>query len=59
MNGTMKEKALELIQRLPPDATVEDMIEKLYFLEEVERGLRQIDAGQGVSHEEAKLRFGR
>lgn len=33
--------------------------EHLYFMSKVERGLRQIEAGQFVSHEEAKRRFGR
>jgi predicted transcriptional regulator len=59
MTATMREKAIEMIQQLPPEASVEEMMEKLYFLSKVERGLRQIDAGQVVSHEEAKRRFGR
>ena len=59
MTATMRERALELVQQLPPEASVEEMMEKLYFLSKVERGLRQIEAGQVVSHEEAKRRFGR
>ena len=59
MTATMREKAIELILQLPPEASVEEMMERLYFLSKVERGLRQIDAGQVVSHEEAKRRFGR
>jgi predicted transcriptional regulator len=59
MTATLRERAIELIQQLPPEASVEEMMEKLYFLSKVERGLRQIDAGQVVSHEEAKRRFGR
>lgn len=38
---------------------VDDQLEHLYFMSRVERGLRQIDAGRFVSHEEAKRRFGR
>lgn len=53
----MRDKVLSMIQRLPADVTVEEIMEKLYLLAKVERGLRQIDAGQGVSHEEAKRRF--
>lgn len=55
----MRDKVLSMIQRLPPDVTIEEIMEKLYLLAKVERGLRQIDAGQGVSHEQAKRRFGR
>lgn len=57
--GSTKEKALHVLQQLPADASVEDMIEKLYFISKVERGLQQIEAGQVVPHEEAKRRFGR
>jgi hypothetical protein len=37
----------------------DEKLEQLYFMSRVERGLRQIDAGEFVSHEEAKRRFGR
>lgn len=59
MAATLRERAIELIQQLPPEASVEEMMEKLYFLSKVERGLRQIDAGQVVSDEEAKRRLDR
>ena len=52
-----KERALEAIRDLPEDATVEDVMERLYFLAKVEEGLRQADAGQTISHEEAKRRI--
>ncbi|HEY0016214.1 MAG TPA: hypothetical protein VGC13_07840 [Longimicrobium sp.] len=57
--STVREKAVDLMQRLPPDADVEEVMEQLYFLSKVERGFRQIDEGHGVSHEDAKRRFGR
>ena len=57
--ASMKERALEIIEQLPPDATVDQMMEQLYFLSKVQRGIQQIEAGQVVSHEEAKRRFGR
>jgi predicted transcriptional regulator len=52
-----KERALEAIRDLPEDATVEDVMERLYFLAKVEEGLRQADAGQTIGHEEAKRRI--
>jgi hypothetical protein len=33
-----KQMALEAVQRLPDDATLEDAMERLYFLHKVERG---------------------
>lgn len=52
-----KERVLEVIRGLPEDATVEDVMEQLYFLAKVEEGVRQADAGQTMSHEEAKRRL--
>lgn len=38
-------------QQLPPDATVEDAIERLCFLAKVERGVAQADAGETLTHQ--------
>jgi predicted transcriptional regulator len=56
--ATTKDKILEALQALPADATVEDAIESLVFMAKVEEGLAQLDAGQGIPHEEVKRRFG-
>jgi predicted transcriptional regulator len=56
--STTKERTLEALRGLPADATVDDAIERLVFMARVEEGLQQLDAGQGVSHEEVKRRFG-
>lgn len=52
-----KDRMLEAVRDLPDDATVEDAMERLYFLAKVEEGLRQAEAGETVSHEEAKKRI--
>ena len=49
-----KEKIQKVIQSLPDDAHIEDAMERLYLLYKVEKGCQQADAGQTVSHEEAK-----
>jgi len=54
---TIKQKVLEAVQQLPPDATVEDAIERLYFLAKVERGIAQADAGETLTHEAARKRL--
>ena len=51
-----KADIVRVIQDLPEDATVEDAMERLYFLSKVERGLEQSD-GETTSHEEIKARF--
>jgi hypothetical protein len=56
-SGSPKEKVLEVIEKLPPDATLEDAIERLVLLAKTERGLAELDAGQEVDHAEAKRRL--
>ena len=53
----VKSEIVRAVQDLPDDATVEDAIERLYFLAKVERGLEQSEAGETISHEEIKARF--
>lgn len=55
--GSAKQKVLEVIAKLPSDATLEDAIERLVLLAKTERGLAELDAGQGVDHAEAKRRL--
>jgi len=54
---TEKERILQLIQNLPDTATVDDVFEKLYFKEIVDRGLADLAAGRLVDHDEAKRRL--
>jgi hypothetical protein len=55
--GNAKQKVLEVIEKLPADATLEDAIERLVLLAKTKRGLAELDAGQGVDHAEAKRRL--
>ena len=57
--SSAKQKVLEAIQRLPPDATIEDAIERLVFLAKIYRGIAQLDAGKGLSHSEVKQQLRR
>jgi predicted transcriptional regulator len=54
---TVKQQVLKAVSELPADATFEDAMERLYLLYKVEQGRRQIEAGQGIPHEEAKKRI--
>jgi predicted transcriptional regulator len=54
---TMKEKAIQAVQALPEDASIEDAMERLFLLAKVERGIRQADAGDLIPHEKVKERM--
>jgi hypothetical protein len=49
-----KQLALESIQRLPEDASLDAIAERLEFLAAIRKGLNQIERGETVSHEEVK-----
>ena len=53
----VKSEIVRAIQDLPEDATVEDAMERLYFLAKIERGLVQSESDQTISPEEIKARF--
>ena len=53
-----RDRIIEALREMPPDATVDDAIERLLFLAKIESGLNELDAGKGIPHDEAKRRLG-
>lgn len=53
----VKEKVIRMIERLPESATVPDIMAELYFRQNVDEGLKELDEGKSVSHAEAKKRL--
>ena len=51
---TIKSKVLKAVEEMPPDVNFHDIMERLYFLYKVERGLQQVAAGYLISHERLK-----
>lgn len=54
MSIAVKQLLRDAVEHLPEDATVEDAMDRLYFLAKVARGLDAADRGDVVSHEEAR-----
>ena len=54
---TTKDRVLDAVKQLPADATVEQAMERLYFIAKLEEGLRQADAGKLVNHDDVKRRL--
>jgi len=57
-NATARDRILEALKDLPPDASFDDAIERLVLLAKVEAGLAELDSGHGIPHEEVKRRLG-
>jgi len=54
---SVKQRVIEAVEMLPADATIEDAMERLYFLAKIQRGLEQADSGDTLTHQEAKDRL--
>jgi predicted transcriptional regulator len=52
--SSAKEVALRLIQGLPDDVTLEDIMYELYFRQHVDEGLKDAAAGRTIPHDEVK-----
>jgi predicted transcriptional regulator len=53
----IKNEAINIIGKMPDDSTLEDIIEELYFKVQVDEGLKQLDNGNFISHNEVKQRI--
>lgn len=58
MGHTAKDLLRETADKLPADASIEEAMERLYFLAKIERGLQDADEGKTISHEEMRRRLG-
>ncbi len=47
-----KQTVRRILDRLPDDCTIEDVLYHLYVICSVERGLAEADAGKTISHEQ-------
>jgi predicted transcriptional regulator len=47
-----KNKAIDIVNQMPENFQIDDLIEKLIFIERVEEGLIDIEEGNVVDHSE-------
>ena len=51
---TQKELVLDAIGELPDDASLDEIADRVEFLAAVQKGLDQLDRGEGIPHDELK-----
>jgi predicted transcriptional regulator len=49
-----KHKVIETLDQLPEEFNLEDLVEKLLFIEKVEKGIQDADQGRTMTLHEAK-----
>ena len=54
LEGSMhvKQTVRDLLDQLPDDCTLEDVLYHLYVIEKVQKGMAELDAGRGIPHEQ-------
>ena len=54
---TVKDQLLKVIEQMPDESSAEELQYQLYVIEKTRRGLKSIDEGHGMTHDEAKRRL--
>jgi predicted transcriptional regulator len=49
---TAKQEAIEAINRLPDNAPLEEIVYRLYVLNKIQQGMKDVDEGRGIPSEE-------
>lgn len=57
MPAPAKQLLRDAVEQLPEDATIEDVMDRLYLLAKVARGLEAADRGDVVPHEDIEREF--
>ncbi len=53
----LRENVISMIKSMPQDVSIEDIMAELYFRYEVDQGIKQLDEGKGIPHEEIEKRM--
>jgi predicted transcriptional regulator len=53
----VREEAQKLLDKLPDQASWEDLMYEIYVSKKIEQGIKDADEGNLLSHEEAKKRL--
>lgn len=54
---TAKEEVRDLLEKLPDEASFDDIEYQIYVLHEIREGIAEADRGELIDHEEVKARM--
>jgi len=55
----VKDRVRRAVEEMPNDVSFEEVMERIFILQKVERGRQQIAAGEGIPHEDARRQMKR
>jgi len=53
----IKQTVIQIIKSLPEDVTIDDIMAELYFKLQVDAGLKELNEGKGIPHEQIEKRM--
>ncbi len=53
----VKQQVIQMIEALPEETTIDDIMAELYFKKQVDAGLKELDDGKGIPQEEIENRM--
>jgi hypothetical protein len=53
----IKQEVIRIIQNLPDEVSVDEIMGELYFRLQVDEGLKELDEDKGIPHEEVEKRM--
>lgn len=54
---TIKDQVKRMVDAMPDDVSVDDIIAELFFKLQVDAGLKELDEGKGIPHDRVKDRI--
>jgi len=55
--STVKSEVIAMIQEMPEDVGIPDIMAELYLRQKVDRGLKELDDGKGIPHTNVRERM--
>ena len=53
----IKQTVIQIIKSLPEDVTIDDIMAELYFKLQVDAGLKELNKGKGIPHDQIEKRM--
>ena len=53
----VKEQVLSMVEKLPDNVSLDDIMAEIYFKAQVDAGLRELDEGKGIPHAKVEKRM--
>ena len=57
--SALKESVVNMVKGLPENVTLDEIMAEIYFKTQIDAGLKELDEGRGLSHEEVQKRMSR